>query len=477
MRIPSLLTRLFGFLATLAALYSGWLSRLLRFFPGRVLKERLPARALWHRLTARYSLRTRLALTMAGLAVASCLVFGLCSYVTYEMTLSHIVRWHMEPILRLLLQERQAGKSPEKLHELAQSLRVSWFDDETIPEELRPAPGTQELTRIDTDIYAFVSADKTREHVHAVVGRVKDLDDIEEVMLTVALACGCVSLVAALLLSCWLSKRLVTPLVRLTGTIHSGETLESSPLCRRKDEVGELSRAFVARERSLRDFLNREQLFTGDVSHELRTPLTVLQGATEILETRLADTPLKPVVSRMQRTLDGMTDTVHTMLVLARRPEQLHYHAFDLSALIRREEDFVATMLRNRPITFALELPDTCMIHGNPDLSALVVHNLLDNACRYTQEGRIVLHLDRDGFAVTDTAPPIDEEVRARMFERGVRGMSATPGSGLGLSLVQRGCERLGWTVRHETWAQGNRFVVRFGQGEPEEKDQPRLSG
>ena len=151
MRIPSLLTRLFGFLATLAALYSGWLSRLLRFFPGRVLKERLPARDLWHRLTARYSLRTRLALTMAGLAVASCLVFGLCSYVTYEMTLSHIVRWHMEPILRLLIQERQAGKSPEKLHELAQSLRVSWFDDETIPEELRPAPGTQELTRIDTD--------------------------------------------------------------------------------------------------------------------------------------------------------------------------------------------------------------------------------------------------------------------------------------------------------------------------------------
>ncbi len=455
---PSSSTRPAGARAALARIVAGL--SLVRF-----LKGQLPAKDDWHRLMARHSLRTRLALTMAGLAVASCLVFGLCSYVTYEMTLSHIVRWHMDPILRLLIQAKQEGRSDQELHALARSLRVSWFADETIPEELRPKRGKKELTRIDTESYVFVSADKKRKHCYAVVGRVKDLDDIEEVLLTVTLACGCVSLVAALLLSCWLSKRLVTPLVRLAKTIHSGETLESSPLCGRKDEVGELSRAFVARERSLRDFLNREQLFTGDVSHELRTPLTVLQGATEILEARLADTPLKPVVTRMQRTLEGMTDTVHTMLVLARRPEQLQYHAFDLSALIRREEDFVQTLLRNRPISFTLALPDTFMIHGNPDLSALVVHNLLDNACRYTQEGGIELRLNRDGFVVTDTAPPIDEEMRARMFERGVRGLSTTPGSGLGLSLVQRGCERLGWSVHHETWKRGNRFVVRFCQG------------
>ena len=47
------------------------------------------------------------------------------------------------------------------------------------------------------------------------------------------------------------------------------------------------ARAFAGREQALREFLNREQLFTGDVSHELRTPLTILQGGVEILESRL----------------------------------------------------------------------------------------------------------------------------------------------------------------------------------------------
>ena len=92
-----------------------------------------------------------------------------------------------------------------------------------------------------------------------------------------------------------------------------------------------------------------------------------------------------------------------------------------------------------------------------------VLHNLLDNACRYTGRGAVSLEADAAGLTLTDTAPPIDPGVRARMFERGVRGTDRTPGSGLGLSLVQRGCERLGWSVSHEAWEGGNRFCVRFG--------------
>ena len=80
----------------------------------------------------------------------------------------------------------------------------------------------------------------------------------------------------------------------------------------------------------MREFLNREQLFTGDVSHELRTPLTVLQGRVEILEGRLSgDDKLLPIVGRMQRTVASMTAMVGTMLLLARKPEQLEFRPFD----------------------------------------------------------------------------------------------------------------------------------------------------
>ena len=95
----------------------------------------------------------------------------------------------------------------------------------------------------------------------------------------------------------------------------------------------------------------------------------------------------------------------------------------------------------------------------------MVLHNLLDNACRYTEQGRILLEFRADEMLLTDTAPVIDPDVRTRMFERGVRGTSKSPGSGLGLSLVLRGCERLGWKVAYEHWEGGNRFRVRLSQG------------
>ena len=160
-----------------------------------------------------------------------------------------------------------------------------------------------------------------------------------------------------------------------------------------------------------------------------------------------------------------MTAMVGTMLLLARKPEQLEFRPFDLCVLARQEEVEIRERLRGRPVTFSSLLPDRLTVLGSPELAAMVLHNLLDNACRYTEQGRILLEFRAEEMLLTDTAPVIDPDVRARMFERGVRGTSKSPGSGLGLSLVLRGCERLGWKVAHEHWEGGNRFRVRFSQG------------
>ena len=430
---------------------------LVRAKEGRLpLIGRLPA----FREQARHSMRTRIALSLAGLSLACFFVLSLCGLVAYNFTISHIVRWHMEPILHMLIAASKDGESA-RIHALASDLRVLWYTGRDIPDEFRPDIGREELSRIEDERYVLVRSD-VDGNVYAVVVEVRDLDDIEEAMFTAAMACGAASLLASLLLSWWLSRRLVTPLVQLTDRVRDDSSLEDSTLCARKDEVGRLARAFVSREQSLKAFLVREQLFTGDVSHELRTPLTVMQGCTEILELRLKDKSLEPVLSRMQKTLATMTDTVATMLLLARKPEQLEQHVFDMSALARNEEEFVLDLLKDRPIVYEAHLQDHLMIRGNPDLAALVLHNILDNACRYTSAGSIVLTLDAKGFSVRDTAPHIDEAVREKMFERGMRGNSKTPGSGLGLSLVQRGCERMGWQVSHTLWERGNEFRVLF---------------
>ena len=406
------------------------------------------------------SLRRRIAGAFLLLALASGAALSLSATLAYDYAITHVIRWHMEPIVRLLIDAEE--NRPESVRALAKTLRVKWYAGDGIPDDLRPESRGRELVRIERDRYAMTCRTKGGRE-YAVVGKVKDLDDLEEAMRDVALACALGSLLAAGLLALWLGRGLITPLVELARKVKAGEPLDDAPLRARRDEVGALARAFAGRERELRAFLNREQLFTGDVSHELRTPLTVLRGGAEILESRLEDRPdLLPVVERMQRTLAAMTATVGALLLLARAPERLECRPFDLAATARREGDMARELLRGRPVAFDERLPDVLMAEGNPEVAALVLHNLLDNACRYTEEGRVELTLDADGLVLTDTAPSIDPEVRARMFERGTRGASRTPGSGLGLSLVQRGCERLGWRVSHEPWEGGNRFRVRF---------------
>ena len=112
------------------------------------------------------------------------------------------------------------------------------------------------------DRYAMTYRDKEGQE-YAIVGKIKDLDDLEEVMADIALACVVGSLIGAGLLAYWLSRRLVSPLVELTGKVNRGEALDDTLLCSRDDEVGDLARAFAGREQALREFLNREQLFTG----------------------------------------------------------------------------------------------------------------------------------------------------------------------------------------------------------------------
>ncbi len=410
---------------------------------------------------ARYGLRRRLALTLCGISLSSCLVFGLCGYVTYQYTLTHILTWHMEPVMRMLVRSLEQGSPPEELHILARSLRVSWYTDSEIPDDLRPREENQKLTRVRGGLYVFVSRAPDGA-CYAVTGKITDLNEVEAALFHVALGCALVSLVAALLVSVHLSRRLVSPLVKLTTAICQGQPMADSELLDRADETGELARAFADRERSLKAFLEREQLFTGDVSHELRTPLTVLQGATEILESRVTDKSLQPVIERMAHTIDSMTVTVRTMLLLARVPDQLEQRTFDMSALARACEDRVRELLGDRDVSYTASLPDRLMLEGNPDLASLVLTNLLDNACRYTEKGCVELKLNQDGLTIKDTASPISSELQQHMFKRGVRGQSSKPGSGLGLALVQRGCERLGWGVAHTTWSDGNVFVVRF---------------
>lgn len=140
----------------------------------------------------------------------------------------------------------------------------------------------------------------------------------------------------------------------------------------------------------------------------------------------------------------------------------------ELASLIRREAHLQFTTWRARKnLRLRLRL-QTVHVLGVPDDLCALVSNLLDNAFKYSPpESRITVHLERRGqeirLRVLDEAPPVQEELAARMFRPFQRGTTAVEGTGLGLWIVRRVVQAHGGVAGvRKRKARGNCFWVRM---------------
>jgi len=219
---------------------------------------------------------------------------------------------------------------------------------------------------------------------------------------------------------------------------------------RRLDRV--LTEARQAQAEAHRRFLRR-------LDHELKNPLTAIRVGLA----NLAGTP--PGEART-RTLAGVEAQVSRLSKLATdlrkladlETQPLERAAVDLNELLSE----VVTLARERPDgegrEIALALPQAPWplptVAGDRDILFLAVHNLLDNALKFTRPGNTIeVRAVEDGRVVTvevaDTGPGIPEDELPHVFEELYRGRGArgTEGSGLGLALVRAIVERHGGTV------------------------------
>jgi signal transduction histidine kinase len=100
--------------------------------------------------------------------------------------------------------------------------------------------------------------------------------------------------------------------------------------------------------------------------------------------------------------------------------------------------------------------PDLPPAWADAELIGRVLQNLLDNACKFTPPGGVVRVAARVGesegrpalfVSVADTGPGIPDEIRARLFEKFVRGRQVGLGSGLGLAFCKLAVEAHGGRI------------------------------
>jgi two-component system OmpR family sensor kinase len=206
----------------------------------------------------------------------------------------------------------------------------------------------------------------------------------------------------------------------------------------------------------LNDAFSGQRRFVQDAAHELRTPITALSLQLENLKTRVSDPEAMAQVAQLEAGLSRTRRLVEQLLRLARQEgpvRERRTESIDVGHFARDVIAELVPLADKRSIEVGMSKTASVQVDGGADDLHCVLHNLLDNAFRYTPMGGIVdVALTRTAGEATleiiDTGPGVAQELLPRVFDRFFRvAGSNAEGSGLGLAIAKHAAERNGWTL------------------------------
>jgi two-component system sensor histidine kinase KdpD len=212
------------------------------------------------------------------------------------------------------------------------------------------------------------------------------------------------------------------------------------------------------------------------VSHDLRTPLAAITGAASSLrhssELSAGDRKdlLESICDGAER-LERLVTNLLSMTRLESREIALRRDWVPLEEIVGSALTALEKPLARRELRVALS-SDLPLLAVDPILIEQLLVNLLENALRYAPEGPLEISARRSGdvveIALSDRGPGLPPEVRARPFEKFVRGAGARgAGVGLGLAICHGVAAAHGGSIDAEPReGGGTSFRVRLPVGE-----------
>jgi len=206
--------------------------------------------------------------------------------------------------------------------------------------------------------------------------------------------------------------------------------------------------------------------FLANMSHELRTPLNAILGYCEMLQEEAQDLGQESFIPDLARIHGGgrhllglINDVLDISKIEAGRMD-LFLETAAVAPLIDDVVTTIAPLVDKKGNTLAVErAADVGEIHADVTKLRQSLFNLLSNACKFTENGRITLSARRElrsdepwlRFSVADTGIGMTPDQLARLFQPFTQADASTTrkygGTGLGLAISRRFCQMMGGDI------------------------------
>jgi two-component system sensor histidine kinase BaeS len=271
-----------------------------------------------------------------------------------------------------------------------------------------------------------------------------------------------VAILTGVALGYFFSRLISGPMRQLTLAARKVATGDFSQRVSTKtdDEIGEVSVAFNTMAEQLETKEKSRRQLLADIAHELRNPLSIIQGNLEAWLDGVITPAPDQVASVYDETvlLSRLITDLRDLSLAEAGQLRLYQKATELSEFIFAEIASVQTRCQEKQISISAELPTGLpFVFIDKDRIRQVLHNLVDNALRYTATGGTIkigadyARPDWVTVSVSDTGAGIAPKDLPHVFDHFYKADRSRQrghgGAGIGLAMVERMVELHGGMV------------------------------
>ncbi len=311
--------------------------------------------------------------------------------------------------------------------------------------ETRKLPGHSGLTRI---FYQPLGEGYTLQSGVLLAPDERLLSSFQQVFM-IAFSC---MLLSGVVIGFYISKRALAGVQRVRETadqISRGNLTQPISFQGKTEEINNLINSINRMQERIHTLISELQDVTNNIAHDLRSPLTRIRGLAEMTltgEQSIED--YRGMSGAVIEECDSLVSMINTMLEIAETDagvKPLSKETLDIKAIISDVVELYSPVAEDKKIKVALKNGDSSLlISGDRSRLQRAFANLLDNALKFTQPGgRVALETKKQGericVSIADSGSGISATDLPHICERFYRAdrSRSTPGTGLGLSLVQ----------------------------------------